>query len=85
MKYFKSLLFLVALSAIISSCSLIGNKGGKPTAQNPGQLSTATGLQYTRDAAEGFPVNEYNSQPDAPNMVLIEGGRAQYWVPLKRM
>jgi formylglycine-generating enzyme len=76
MKYFKSLLFLVALSAIISSCSLLGNRGGKPTAQNPGQLSTATGLQYTRDAAEGFPVNEYNSQPDAPNMVLIEGGRA---------
>jgi formylglycine-generating enzyme len=75
MKYFKSLLLLVALSAIISSCSLFGNRGGKPTAQNPGQLSTATGLQYTRDAAEGFPVMEYNSQPDAPNMVLIEGGR----------
>lgn len=75
MKYLKSLLFLVALSAILSSCSLFGNKGGKPTAQNPGQLSTATGLRYTRDAAEGFPVNEYNSQPDAPNMVFIEGGR----------
>lgn len=75
MKYLKSLLLLVALSAILSSCSLFGNKGGKPTAQNPGQLSTATGLRYTRDAAEGFPVNEYSSQPDAPNMVFIEGGR----------
>lgn len=73
MKYFKSLLFLVALSMMVSSCFL--RQGGKPTAQNPGQLSTATGLRYTRDAAEGFPVNEYNSQPDAPNMVLIEGGR----------
>lgn len=73
MKYFKSLLFLVALSVLVSSCFL--RKGGKPTAQDPGQLSTATGLQYTRDAAEGFPVNEYQSQPDAPNMVFIEGGR----------
>jgi sulfatase modifying factor 1 len=73
MKYFKPLLFLVALSVLVSSCFL--RKGGKPTAQNPGQLSTATGLAYTRDAAEGFPVNEYLSQPDAPNMVFIEGGR----------
>jgi formylglycine-generating enzyme len=73
MKSFKSLLFLVALSVLVSSCFL--RKGGKPTAQNPGQLSTATGLKYTRDAAEGFAVNEYRSQPDAPNMVFIEGGR----------
>ena len=73
MKSFKSLLSLVALSVLVSSCFL--RQGGKPTAQNPGQLSTATGLKYTRDAAEGFPVNEYRSQPDAPNMVFIEGGR----------
>jgi gliding motility-associated lipoprotein GldJ len=73
MKSFKSLLSLVALSVLVSSCFL--RQGGKPTAQDPGQLSTATGLKYTRDAAEGFPVNEYRSQPDAPNMVFIEGGR----------
>lgn len=73
MKYFKSLLFLVGLSLTVSSCFL--RQGGKPTAQDPGQISTATGLRYTRDAAEGFAVMPYNSQPDAPNMVLIEGGR----------
>ncbi len=71
MKYFKSLLFLVGLSAIISSCSLFGGKGGKPTAQNPGQMSTATGLAYTQDEGEGFEVNPYESQPPAPNMVFI--------------
>lgn len=75
MKSLKSLLFFVGLSAIISSCSLFGGKGGKPTAQNPGQMSTATGLAYTRDKAEGFEVNPYESQPPAPNMVFIEGGR----------
>ncbi|MFN7493039.1 MAG: gliding motility lipoprotein GldJ, partial [Cyclobacteriaceae bacterium] len=66
MKYSKSFLFLVALSFLVSSCFL--RKGGKPTAQNPGQVSTATGLQYTRDKAEGFEVQPYNEQPDAPNM-----------------
>lgn len=74
MKHFKSFLVLVGLSLVVSSCFL--RKGGKPTAQNPGQLSTATGLKYTRDAAEGYPVMPYSSQPDAPNMVYIEGGRA---------
>ena len=73
MNYFKSLLFLVGLSLTVSSCFM--RQGTKPTAQNPGQISTATGLRYTRDNAEGFAVMPYNSQPDAPNMVLIEGGR----------
>jgi len=75
MKYSKSLLFLVALSFLMSSCFLKGG-GGKPNAQNPGQVSTTTGLKYTRDKAEGFEVQPYNEQPDAPNMVFIEGGRA---------
>jgi formylglycine-generating enzyme len=74
MKYSKSFLPLVALSFLVSSCFL--KSGGKPTAQNPGQVSTATGLKYTRDKAEGFEVQPYNEQPDAPNMVFIEGGRA---------
>ncbi len=74
MKHLKTFLILVGLSLVVSSCFL--RKGGKPTAQNPGQLSTATGLKYTRDAAEGFAVMPYSSQPDAPNMVFIEGGRA---------
>ncbi len=74
MKHLKSFLILVGLSLVVSSCFL--RKGGKPTAQNPGQMSTATGLKYTNDPAEGFAVMPYNSQPDAPNMVFIEGGRA---------
>src|SRR6267154_5033572 len=75
MKHLKTFLILVGLSLVVSSCFL-RKGGGKPTAQNPGQLSTATGLKYTRDAAEGFAVMPYSSQPDAPNMVFIEGGRA---------
>ncbi|MFN7604093.1 MAG: gliding motility lipoprotein GldJ, partial [Bacteroidota bacterium] len=75
MKYSKSFLFLVALSFLTSSCFL-KKSGGRPTAQNPGSVSTATGLKYTRDKAEGFEVQPYNEQPDAPNMVFIEGGRA---------
>ncbi|MBS1682310.1 MAG: gliding motility lipoprotein GldJ [Bacteroidetes bacterium] len=73
MKRLQTFFYLVGLSLVVSSCFL--RKGGKPTAQNPGQLSTATGLAYTNDPAEGFAVMPYSSQPDAPNMVFIEGGR----------
>jgi gliding motility-associated lipoprotein GldJ len=76
MKCFKGLLLLAGVSFFISSCSLFGNKGGKPTAQNPGQVSTATGLKYNEADGGGFAVNPYDQQPDAPNMVFIEGGRA---------
>ncbi|HMI66779.1 MAG TPA: gliding motility lipoprotein GldJ [Cyclobacteriaceae bacterium] len=76
MKCFKGLLLLAGVSFFITSCSLFGNKGGKPTAQNPGQVSTATGLKYNEADGGGFAVNPYDQQPDAPNMVFIEGGRA---------
>jgi formylglycine-generating enzyme len=76
MKCFKSLLFLVGVSFLMSSCFVLGKKGGKPTAQNPGQLSTATGLKYNEPDGGSFTVNPYDQQPDAPNMVFIEGGRA---------
>lgn len=75
MKRLLSFSTLVGLSFVVSSCFLL-NKGGKPTAQNPGQVSTATGLRYTNDPAEGYAITPYNSQPDAPNMRFIEGGRA---------
>ena len=61
---------------IIASCSLSVGKGGKPTATNPGQMSTATGLAYNDDDAGGFQVKPFEGQPDAPNTVFIEGGRA---------
>ncbi len=76
MRYYKGLLLLAGVSFFISSCSLLGRKGGKPTAQNPGQVSTATGLKYNEADGGGFAVNPYDQQPDAPNMVFIEGGRA---------
>src|SRR6187549_3386239 len=73
---FRVLLFVAGGSVILSSCSLFGGGGGKPTAQNPGQMSSATGLAYNDEDAGGFMVNPYQGQPDAPNMVFIEGGRA---------
>ncbi len=73
--YFKVFFFLAVGSIALSSCKLFGKKGGIPTAQNPGQISTATGLAYNDEANGGFMVNPYQGQPDAPNMVFIEGGR----------
>lgn len=77
MKVIKGLFLLVGVSFFVSSCGLIGGGGGKPNAQNPGQLSTATGLKYNDPDIQGsYPVPQYNEQHDAPNMVFIEGGRA---------
>jgi gliding motility-associated lipoprotein GldJ len=77
MKYsFRVLLTTVGASAALTGCSLFGGGGGKPTAQNPGQLSTATGLAYNNEDEGGFMVKPFAGQPDAPNMVFIEGGRA---------
>jgi formylglycine-generating enzyme len=77
MRYsFKSLFYLLGGSVALSACSLFGGGGGKPTAQNPGQISNATGLAFNDEDAGGFMVKPYKGQPDAPNMVFIEGGRA---------
>jgi sulfatase modifying factor 1 len=77
MKYsFRVLLYVVGGSVALSACSLFGGGGGKPNAQNPGQMSSATGLAYNDEDAGGFMVNPYDGQPEAPNMVFIEGGRA---------
>lgn len=76
MKYVRGLLFIVGGSVILASCSLFGGGGGKPTATNPGQMSSATGLAYNDEDAGGFEVKPFEGQPDAPNTVFIEGGRA---------
>jgi sulfatase modifying factor 1 len=76
MKWLKGLFFLAGGSVILASCSLFGGGGGKPTNTNPGQMSTATGLAYNDEDAGGFTVNDFEGQPDAPNTVFIEGGRA---------
>ncbi len=78
MKAFKHLVFFAVISLTVSSCifdKLFGKKGGAPTAENPGQLSTVTGLAYNDEETGSFSVREYSGQPDAPNMRFIEGGR----------
>ena len=54
---------------MFASCS----NNSQPTATNPGRTSTATGSEFNTE--EGFQVSEFKGQPDAPNMVFIEGGR----------
>lgn len=77
MSYSLRILFcLIGGSVALSACSLFGGGGGKPTAQNPGQVSTATGLAYNDEDAGGFMVSAYQGQPTLPNMAFIEGGRA---------
>jgi formylglycine-generating enzyme len=75
MNYLRGFLLLLSGSVVITSCSLFGG-GGKPTATNPGSLSTATGLAYNVEDEGGFVVTPFKGQPNAPNMVFIEGGRS---------
>jgi len=80
MKRLKSLVFFATLLVVVSSCSFIQKYtvkgGGAPTAENPGEFSTATGLRYNDDEKPSFQVTAFEGQPDAPNMRFIEGGRA---------
>ena len=65
---------LVGLMAFsVGSCGLIGG-GGKPTSSNPGDYSSATGLAFNNGDTT-FQVQDFDSQPDGPNLVYIEGGR----------
>ena len=77
MKVLKTLSILAVVAIFASSCSLlgIGGKGGNPDARNPGQVSTATGLEYGDDPSQ-YPTPEFEGQPHAPNTRFIEGGRA---------
>ena len=59
----------VLAAGILSSCF----GGGNPTSSMPGPISTATGLEYNEEG--GFQVNEFQGQPEGPNLVFIEGGR----------
>jgi len=65
--------YALMLSAIafvfLQSCK----SGRHPDADNPGGLSTATGMEYNSD--EGFQVMDFRGQPDGPNLRFIEGGR----------
>ncbi len=66
---FKAIVAIVA-SSFLYSC---GGGGAYRDANNPGANSSVTGLGYNEEG--GFEVNDYNGQPEAPNMVFIQGGR----------
>jgi len=68
-KLFRNALLFLGVVAMTTACK----KSSNPTAENPGNKSTATGLEYNAD--DGFQVADFKGQPDAPNMVFIEGGR----------
>jgi sulfatase modifying factor 1 len=65
----KGISLLTVAALVLASCG----KGGNPTAQKPGSASTTTGMAYNEE--NGFQVNRYYGQPEAPNLVYIEGGR----------
>ena len=62
-------ILLVCVAWLFNSCG----KSNNPTSIHPGKRSTTTELEY--NAEDGFQISDYQGQPDAPNMVFIEGGR----------
>ncbi len=69
-RFAKSFGIAMGVATALMAC----NKGGNPTSVSPGEGSTATGVAYNTE--DGFQVNEYLGQPQGPNLVFIEGGRA---------
>lgn len=69
----KLVVIVVLMSALLASCSFF-RREGRPTSNDPGRYSTATGLLYN-DEEGGFQVAPFEGQPDGPNLVYIEGGR----------
>lgn len=74
--FVKSAFLVVCGSVFLWSCGLLGGGGGRPTSVHPGAMSTATGLVYNDEDNNGFMVNPFSGQPEGPNLVFIEGGRA---------
>ena len=69
MNLFKYLTIAATGVVLLSSCS----KSGNPTSTDPGEASTATGIEFNQD--EGFKVADYEGQPEGPGLIFIEGGR----------
>jgi gliding motility-associated lipoprotein GldJ len=59
----NSVVFLVGLLLIVSSCS-----------KRNSEKSSATGWKYNDPKYGGFEKVDYEGQPTGPNLVLIEGG-----------
>ncbi|MCS6821414.1 MAG: gliding motility lipoprotein GldJ [Microscillaceae bacterium] len=71
---------LALLCVMLSSCFLFKKKDEFQNSKNvhkKGQRSMVTGVKYNDDENPkiSFKVKEYEGQPDAPNLVFIEGGR----------
>ncbi len=50
------------------------NRGGQPTSTDPGDYSSATGIEYGEDE-EAFDVADYADIQGGPGLIFIEGGR----------
>lgn len=70
MKLIKYVSAAVLGGVLLTSC---GGRG-RPTSTNPGDYSSATGIEYNEDET-AFQVNDYEDFPQAPGLVFIEGGR----------
>ena len=69
-------LFRHALSAstvALGAAALVACSKSQPTSYNPGPSSAKTGIEYNVEG--NFTLEEYEGQPEAPDMVYIEGGR----------
>ncbi|UBM57494.1 gliding motility lipoprotein GldJ [Marinilongibacter aquaticus] len=63
--------FLATSLFVFTSCK----ENKKRTSLNPGKSNLETGIAYGDKKNDGYEVADYKGQPDAPNMVFIEGGR----------
>ena len=70
MRFAKYLSAAVLGGLLLTACS----KGGQPTSRNPGDVSTATGIEYGEDE-KSFQVNDYADIEAGPGLIFIEGGR----------
>ena len=64
---------LSASSVALGAATLVACSKSQPTSMNPGPSSAKTGIEYNVEG--NFTLQEYEGQPEAPDMVYIEGGR----------
>jgi formylglycine-generating enzyme len=70
MKFAKYLSAVVMGGLLLTAC----NRGGQPTSTNPGDYSSATGIEYGEDE-KAFAVEDYADIQGGPGLIFIEGGR----------
>ena len=65
---FKAFYLAIVAAAFLWSCA-----PQNPTAVNPGESSSKTGVAYNTEG--GFEVNPFQGQPNGPGLTFIQGGR----------